>query len=271
MTLRNFLIGVWSSLVAAGFVWWVTEHNLIPGLLMVIAGVIGLGLTQFFLKKPGIPNAASPIVSQDVKLEVSPQVTINPQVTIGIPAAGAPVPTLSEQKDKPRCNIHFEDVWYGDRWQGNPLARFAGQTLSFATAKFENVAIDGVELRTPRVKARAIYRRANGTVILDLPNIPWVPGRADQSETIFEASVPRYVLLFFRGDGRLLCRSVESVLARIAGRKQYVSEPRDYQLEESPAGIDVLLLTATERLYSVRLSFTENPDSLPEFTGYEEL
>jgi len=184
----------------------------------------------------------------------------------------SPAP-LDAATPEQKHNINFDNIWYGEKWQGSPLSIFAGQTLPFATAKFENAAIQGMKLGIPRVKARAIYRRADGTSILDIPQAPWIPGQGNQSHAIFAANTPQYVLLFFLEREKLMCRSVESFPTRTAGRKQRVREGRDYELREPIASIEIQLLTETEQLCGVLLYF-DPPTAqypLPQYRGHKEL
>jgi hypothetical protein len=79
VTLRNFGMGVASSLIAAGFGLWITEpKHWISALVIAGAGVAAFVATYLLTKKPA-PPATPSTVHQDVKQEVSPQVTINPQ------------------------------------------------------------------------------------------------------------------------------------------------------------------------------------------------
>jgi hypothetical protein len=58
MTLRNFLMGVASSLFAAGIVWGITGPNLSTGLVIAGAGVAAFIATYLFTKKPAAPSPA---------------------------------------------------------------------------------------------------------------------------------------------------------------------------------------------------------------------
>ena len=219
------------------------------------------------------PAQSQGSVHQEAKQEINPQVTINPQFNIGTLGAAAPAPApAAKSKPEPRHNIKFVDMVYGEREQMHILSKFAGQSLSYATAKFENEAIKGQELLTPTVKARAIYRRFDGSPILDISNLPWVPGAGDTAYATFEASTPKYLLLFFLGSNKRFCRSVESVLTRIAGGKRMVSEAHDYEIKEPIASVEVRLLTNREQVYAVLLNFVDSDNRLiPHLTGYKEL
>jgi hypothetical protein len=161
---------------------------------------------------------------------------------------------------------------YGEREQMHILSKFAGQSLSFATAKFENEVIKGQGLLTPTVKARAIYRRFDGSPILDVSNLPWIPGAGNTAYATFEASTPKYLLLFFLASNKRFCRSVEFVSSRIAGGKRVLSESHDYEIKEPIASVEVRLLTNREQVYAVLLNFVDSDNRLiPHLTGYEEL
>jgi xanthosine utilization system XapX-like protein len=267
-------MGVSSSLIAGAIYYWITERHPIPALVIAGLGVVGILITYLFTKKP-TPAVPSPSVHQDVKQEVSPQVNINPQFNIGAPAAAAPAPApvpALQPKPEPRHNIKFADLAYGENEQTHVLSKFAGQTLSFATAKFVNEAIKGQELLAPTVKARAIYRRLDGAPVLDISNVPWVPGPGNQVYETFEVNTPKYLLLFSLGYNTRFARSVDSAVARVTGQRQMVHHPRDYEIKEPIANVEVQLLTAREQVYAVLLHFIDSDlRLLPYFNGYEEL
>jgi hypothetical protein len=88
MALRNFLMGASSSLFAAGIAWLITEHNLIPGLVIAAAGIIGFIATYLFTKKSS-PPAPPPLpvsVHQENKQEFNPTFIsqFNPSIQIGL-------------------------------------------------------------------------------------------------------------------------------------------------------------------------------------------
>lgn len=267
-------MGVSSSLIAAAIVYWVTEHKLLPTLIIGGAGIAGAVLSWFFTRKAvaSAPVSYAPI-NQDVKLEVSPHVSISPQFNAAPVAIATPTPTtVPQEKHKPRCNINFIDVRLGAKTPESllPIVR-ADQREPFVSAVFENQAVEGEELRIPSVKARVIFRNAEGHATLDLSNVAWIPGTGHTHATL-EANTPQYLLLFSqRLDGRLCTRTVQPVGARIGGMRRRVKEYETYQIEHRIATIEVQLLTHTERLYGVLLNFEDGGNGLPQFTGFREL
>lgn len=178
-------------------------------------------------------------------------------------AVPAPVPRV-----EPRHNIKFVDVVYGAKEQTYVLSKFAGQTLTFATAKFVNEAIKGEQLLNPTAKARAIYRRPDGVILLDISNVPWVPGPGNQIYEDFDVNVPRYVLLFSLGYNTRFARSAEPIVARVAGTRRIINETHDYDLPQPIGSVEVQLLTDTEQLYAVLITFIDSDSNLlPYYKG----
>lgn len=164
--MRSFLLGIGGSLIAAGVAWYIRGPN--TGLIIGGAGGVISLLGYLLTRKPAAPAAPLPSVHQDVKQEVNPQVSFDPQFNVSVgQAATAPSPAV-EPRPEPRQNIKFIDVRSGERQLMHIFSKFAGQSLSFSTAMFENKAIKGQELLTPTVRARGIYRRVDGGLILDV-------------------------------------------------------------------------------------------------------
>jgi len=272
-------MGVSSSLIASAIYYWITEHQLIPALLIAGAGVAGFLITHFLTKKkPEAPPPPPPpprSVDQDVKQEVSPKITVNPTFNVGtpVPAAAAPARAPAvEAKRESRHNIRFLEVVYGANEQTHVLSHYAGQTLTFATAKFLNEAIKGQELLTPTVKARVIYRGPYGATVLDISNVPWVPGPGNQIYETFEVNTPKYLLLFSLGNNTRFARTIQPVVARVAGGRRMVPEPHDYEIKDAISSVEVQLLTDREQVYAVRLEFADGAMNTPPlFRGYNEL
>jgi len=173
----------------------------------------------------------------------------------------------------PHHNIKFVEIASGTSEQMRVFSRYAGQTLTFATAKFLNEAIKGRELLTPRVKARAIYRRPDGVPILDISNVPWVPGPGNQIYETFEVNTPRHVLLFFLARNTRFASSVQQAVPHDAtGRNGWVPQTHDYELREPIGSVEVQLLTDREQIYALRLEFVDGAmNTLPLCTGFTEL
>lgn len=115
--------------------------------------------------------------------------------------------------------------------------------------------IDGQELRIPTVKARLIYRDSNGREILDMSNVAWIPGPGSAYATL-GANTPKYLLLFWLADMKLLCRSVE-FLGIPLSRRYSGSRHRDYEMTAPVATAEAQLLTEKEQLYRVVLNFVD--------------
>jgi hypothetical protein len=263
-------MGVSTSLIAAAFVDWVTEHNLIRALIIGGAGIIGFLVTHFLTKKSAIP---APSASQNLKQEANPHINVqtSPQFNISVgnsPASAAPAPA-AEKKPEPCCNIRFKDVKLGT---SNTAHRFPfTPDFIFSAAEFENEPLpSGYDLRIPRVKARIIYRHPDGFDVLDLSNATWIPGTAKKYEK-FEVNTPKYLLLFSLQNGKLRCRSAEPVGTRIAGRFRRITDYQDFDIALRVGSTEIQLLTDSEVLYRVLLTFDDGGDGLPLFTGFREL
>jgi pyrimidine deaminase RibD-like protein len=169
-------------------------------------------------------------------------------------------------KPEPRCNIRFTGVGIGKIEQTRVLSRYAGQVIEYAAAGFENEAIEGKELRIPRVKARVIFYHPDGHIIADVSSAAWI--RPNTSPPMpymrLEANTPKHVLLFFLAGGQLTCRSVERTMI---GKRSYLPY-REHKLNGNIGTVEIQLLTDTEKLYSVKLGFKDEDDNmLPTYAG----
>jgi len=271
VTLRNLGMGIGGNLIAAAIVWYVSGPK--GGLLVGGAGIVILIVTHFLTRKSvTLPPLAPPTVHQETKQEFNPQLNLNPQFNIGLApalASAAPAPTPVTKRE-PRCNVHFTDVKLGNMNQNRGLLVPIGVSVPYAAAVFENKVIEGAELRIPTVKARAIYRRADGNTILDVSNVAWIPGPGNTYVTL-EANTPRYLLLFSLETGNLLCWTVEPMATRIAGQRRMVPERQQYRIAEPVSSVEVQLLTEAEQVYRVVLSFVdEGSNALPQCAGFTE-
>jgi len=125
---------------------------------------------------------------------------------------------------------------------------------------------------TPTVKGRAIYRRADGSIIRDLSNVPWVRSNGTSYETTFIANTPKGLLLLFISNNKRLCRSLELRKTWAARRPLTRAVPHDHEIKEPICSVEIQLLTETEKLYSVLLKFDDKDvTALPVFKGYTEL
>src|SRR5579864_332679 len=210
---REFIAALAANFIVAGVV---------SSLKGTSAGAISFGIglvllvVAYLVSKKSLPVAspASAPIHQEVKQEVNPQFNpqFNPQITIGlgpapIPIGAAPASPL-DTKSEPRCNIQFTGVAQSTTLADHALAAYVGRTaVPFATATFENKAIEGQELRIPTVKARLIFRHSDGRTIADISNVAWFPG--DIRYATLEANTPHHVVLFFLVREKLLCRSIE--------------------------------------------------------------
>jgi hypothetical protein len=159
-----------------------------------------------------------------------------------------------EKKDKPRCNIQFLNVEVNDMGPDavHPIERIAN-------AIFENEFIDGEELRTPKVKARLIFRREDQRLILDLSNVAWFQDQLRYIE--FPANTPRELPLFFMDrNSNLFVRSMKMNVAH-TGELGY----EDHLLTERFDTVEVQLLTENERLYRKLLKFADDGTNFPRF------
>jgi hypothetical protein len=259
-------IGVSGSLIAAAIYYWITEHRLIPALVIGGAWIAGFILTWLFNKKPA-PTTVPPSITQNNRQEFNPQINVSVGNSTSTAAASAPAPAVSP-KSEPRSNIHFTEMASGMSPNRSGLLPIAiGQADPFAAAMFENQIIEGMELRIPTVKARVIYRRPDGSAILDVSKVAWIPGRGRAYET-FEASTPKYLLLFLLARENLLCRTVEPMNTRTAGQRMI---PDHHRIDRPVASVEIQLLTEKERLYRVVLNFVDDgTNELPQCTGHTE-
>lgn len=262
--MRTLGMGVSSSLIAAAIAYWITDHHLITALVMGAAGIVGFVGTLLLSRKPQSPSPVS--VNQDNKQEFNPQVNINPQfnLSLGNATASAATAPAPEKKDEPRCNIQFNGVLYLRQDQINVLEPYAGQTLLYAVAVFENKAVAGMELRTPTVRSRAIFRDENAMQFGDIPEMVWA--QVNEAHTTMRANSPQHLLLFFSVNERLMVRVGET------RRNRFARPFRDHELGRPVSSVEIQLLTDTEQLYTAILRFTDNGISpLPRFDSYSEL
>jgi hypothetical protein len=228
-------------------------------LLLIAAAMAIKAAKQDKLSQPPPPTA----LNQNVKQEANPYIEVHVGDELLRPRPAAP------PKPKPsRCNIQFTGVARTEMRESNVLSLYAGQSVPFVTAAFENRAIEGQELRIPIAKARLIFRDRDGRPTADISNIAWIPG--DIRYVTFEANTPRQVLLFFRVGGKLLCRSIEQTYVSI-GRRRKPPRIRECEITEPVSSIEVQLLTENEQIYRTILNFSEaGKDALPQFVGRAE-
>ncbi len=260
-------IGVSGSLIAAAICYWITERHLIPALVIGGAGIAGFILTWLFTKKP--PPSIAPVpITQDNQQQFSPHTEIRPEFHISVgnnsPAAPAPAP---EKKPEPRCNVQFVTVGVGQVEQQRVLSQYAGQTIKYAAAAFENKAITGEKLRIPRVRVRLIFRHPDGHIVANVPNAAWIrPPRESPSPYMrLEANTPQHVVIFWLVAGKLTCQSVVEDGYTSMGR--HVTH-RTHELNQNIGTVEVEILTENEKLYGVLLRFKDEDDNaLPVFDG----
>lgn len=268
MVIRNFGMGVSTSLVAAAIVDWVTQHNMVRALIIGGAGVIGFIVTYILTRKPAVAKPAPVSVTQENNQDFRPHTEIKPEfhISVGNSSAAAPAP---EKKNEPRCNIHFKDVKLG---ASNTAKTFPfTPDFIFSSAEFENEVLpSGGELRIPQVKARAIYRHPDGFDVLDLSDVAWIPGFGKKYEK-FEANTPKYLMLFSLQNGKLRCRSMKLIETRVTGRRRRISDYQDFDIALRVGSVEIQLLTDSDLLYRVLLTFRDGGDGLPQFTGFREL
>jgi uncharacterized repeat protein (TIGR03803 family) len=271
-------MGVSVSLIAAAIYDYATGNH-VRALIMGGAGLVGFSIAYFFSKKKPELTPPPPMMKDSGNATATAtggsggSASIG-DITINLPpaqsAAAAPAPAL-DTKHKPSCNIHFTDVKLGNMDETRTLLPVrVGQSNPFAAAVFENKVIKGEELRIPLAKARVIYRHADGHDILDLSNLPWIPG-AGKIYTRFEANTPQYLLLFFLDRGRLMSRSIEYTAISL-GRRGSNTRGRDYHLAEPISSVEIQILTEQEELYRVVLAFTDDgSNALPRLIDFKEL
>ena len=272
--MKKDLMGVATSLIASGIAWYFKGPN--AGLMVAAIGVVVVIAVHIFGGKehhPSIPSSAP--VHQENTQAFNPQ--FNPQFNISVgnssaSAAPAPAPVRFPIPKEERHNITFVDVRSAEKQQMHVFSRFAGSTVLFSAAMFENKHIQGEELLVPIVKARAIYRSPDGTGILDMSNLPWVPGTGNANRTKLEVNVPQYLLLLTLANNRRYCRSVESAITRVAGAKRRFQQPREYEIKGPIGSIEVQLLSTKKQEYAVRLDFVDADfAALPLLRGWTEL
>jgi hypothetical protein len=244
------------------------------GIGVLVLGFLGRLLVRFWnrRKRPvsekPVPTPRPPVsVTQENKQEFYPQ--FNPQLNISVGTTAAVAPTPAPKKtDEPRCNIRFKDVKLGS----NPIKTFPfTPDFIFSAAVFENEVLPtGERLHIPYVKARAIYRHPDDFEILDLPNAAWIPGEGRKYEK-FEVNTPKYLLLFAYQDGKLRCRSAEPINTRMAGKHRRICDYQDFEIPLRVSSVEIQLLTESELLYRVLLTFDDKGNGLPAFTGFREL
>jgi hypothetical protein len=111
MFVRNFGMGVSTSLVAAAIVDWVTQHNAVRALIIGGAGIVGFIVTYLLARQKPLPpppptvNAkqeANPQITQQFSPQFNPEFNpqFNPTIQIGVSGdSGRPAPSiLSSQK-----------------------------------------------------------------------------------------------------------------------------------------------------------------------------
>jgi hypothetical protein len=266
----NLGVGISSSLIAAAIVYWVTERRLIPALVLGGAGLAGFAITWLLSRSQSASLARASSVSLENKQEFNPHFNpqFNPQFTVSVgnsSASAASVPTPTPEP-KERHNIHFTSVFLAT------LGSMMGHTAPCMTAIFENQDIEGEQLEKPTVRARAIFRRPDGGLILDLSDVAWMPDH--NVYATLTVNTPRHLFLFFFDGDRLWARSARVVGTSIGGMRRRIRGQYDSHVLDGPVGsVEIHLLKDTEAPYKVKLKFEdEQPNSpLPKFTSFTEL
>lgn len=266
MALWTIGMGMSSSLAAAAIVYWLIERNTLHALIIGGTGVLVFTLTWFFTKKPPTPT---PSVQQDVRQEVNPRISIPINISNTSPVAPAPAPVAApDPPPQPKCNIVFTGVRLGGKMPDYKLLKQPNETIPYIAATFENKAAPGVEVDTPTVKARAIFRHSDGHEILDLTGVAWAYQEGQEYATL-EANSPKYLALFSIEQGRLFSRSIEFLGVPIGSHKRG-SRVQRHLIAEQIGSIEIQLSTPTKCLYIVVLNFQAGLP-MPEFTGFQEL
>ena len=270
---KGFIVGLSSNFIVSAVIAYLTNSTRVA----TIAFGIGLALlivAAFIGKKHKLETVTSfraPSINQDTKQESSPHINAPINISIGnsssTAAAAAPTPALEpETKDEPRCNIRFTGVSQQQMRPTSVLSPYAGQSIPYLVASFENQHSQGQKLRIPTVTARAIFKHADGHTIADVPHVAWTP---NHKYATLKANLPQHlVLLFLQGD-TLFCRSIEDVYISLGARRIKPPKHRDYVIGEPVASIEVQLLTDDEELYNRVLPFSDQDEDnpLPQFTG----